>query len=284
MNNGQFDLDVKKHWCPGCGNFIILKTLKKTLENLDLTPQDLVIVSGIGQAGKTPHFMRTNYFNGLHGRALPLAMAAKALNPKMVVLAISGDGCMYSEGGNHLIHAIRRNIDVTCIVHNNMVYGLTKGQASPTSQAGFTTKVQLNGVTSQSFNPISFAVGMNATFVARANAADKEETQEILTKAINHKGFALVDIFQPCVTFNKTNTYSWFKENSYYLEDDYDSEDRETAFSKACEKTPYPLGVIFQQENMPTFHEKTLAYSDKKKTPLIDRERNLTKIEENFFT
>jgi 2-oxoglutarate ferredoxin oxidoreductase subunit beta len=260
-------------WCPGCGNFRILSVLKEALAELDIRPQDLVIVSGIGQAAKTPHYLRTNVLNGLHGRALPPATAIKAVNPHLTVIAESGDGDMYGEGGNHLLHAIRRNPDITNIVHNNMVYGLTKGQASPTSQVGFRTPVQVNGVVAEPFNPIAFAIAMDASFVARAFAGDPHQMKEILKRAISHKGYALVDVFQPCVTYNKINTFKWFKENTYYLEESHDPYDRIEAFRRALETERLPLGVFYINPNKATFDENTGIYRDNP-APLYQRSVN----------
>jgi len=212
MEAQSFDMgDIDIAWCPGCGNIPILKILKQALAELEIEPTNLVLVSGIGQAAKIPHYLKTNVFNGLHGRALPPATAIKAANPALTVLAESGDGDMYGEGGNHFLHTIRRNPNITNIVHNNMVYGLTKGQASPTSQIGFKTPVQVNGVFLEPFNPLAVAIALDAGFVARAYAGDAEQTKEILNKAIKHRGYALVDIFQPCVSFNKLNTYQCSK-------------------------------------------------------------------------
>ena len=219
-------------------------TFKKALAELDIAPEKLVMVSGIGQAAKTPHYFKTNFFNGLHGRALPPATAIKTANPFMTVIAESGDGDMYGEGGNHFIHTIRRNPDITNIVHNNMVYGLTKGQASPTSQLGFKTPVQVAGILLEPFNPLAVAIALDAGFVARAFISDAEKTKEILKKAITHKGYALVDIFQPCITFNKINTWEWFKEHTYYLEDSHDPRDRSAAFKRAS-KRPNCRWVFF---------------------------------------
>ena len=161
MDREIFDMgDIDMAWCPGCGNFSILDTLKSALAELEIPPEELVMVSGIGQAAKIPHYIRANVFNGLHGRALPPATGIKASNPGLTVIAESGDGDMYGEGGNHFIHCIRRNPDITNIVHNNMVYGLTKGQASPTSQAGFRTPVQVEGVFMEPFNPLAVAVAL----------------------------------------------------------------------------------------------------------------------------
>jgi 2-oxoglutarate ferredoxin oxidoreductase subunit beta len=266
-----FDMnDIDIAWCPGCGNFPILKTLKKALAEMQIKPTDIVLVSGIGQAAKIPHYFKTNVFNGLHGRALPAATAIKAVNPALTVIAESGDGDMYGEGGNHFIHTIRRNPNITNIVHNNMVYGLTKGQASPTSRRGFVTPVQVNGVFLEPFNPLAVAIALDASFVARAFSGDVEQTAEILKKAIEHKGYALVDIFQPCVTFNRLNTVKWFKEHTYYLEN-HDPLDRQKAFEKAIETEKLPLGIVYMSPQKPAFEENTGIYEEKQ-VPLYERD------------
>lgn len=272
-----FDLDDKNidlAWCPGCGNFGINKVLKSVLKELKIKPENLVIISGIGQAAKMPQYLKTNMFNGLHGRALPVATAVKACNPELTVIAEGGDGDMYGEGGNHFIHAIRRNPDFTNIVHNNMVYGLTKGQASPTSQPGFKTSVQVNGVFLEPFNPLAVAIALNASFVARAFIGDEKETAGLIKEAIMHKGFALVDIFQPCVTFNKQNTYTWFKENTFYLKN-HDYKNRLTAFEMAVKTDKFPLGIFYKHPGKKTFEENLELYKTDK-TPVIKRifERN----------
>ncbi len=278
MDIKKFDMgDIDIAWCPGCGNFGILNTLKKALSELGIEPTNLVLVSGIGQAAKIPHYFKTNFFNGLHGRALPAATAIKAANPNLTVISESGDGDMYGEGGNHFIHTIRRNPNITNIVHNNMVYGLTKGQASPTSQLGFKTPVQVNGVFLEPFNPIAVAIALDAGFVARAFAGDMEKTKEILKKAVTHKGYALVDIFQPCVSFNKLNTFQWFKDHTYYLKDSHKVGDRNQAFKKAMETDKLPLGVFYVNVNKATFEENIGTYKDDK-SPLYERELNFEKL------
>ncbi len=257
----SFDMEnIDIAWCPGCGNFSILKAIKKALSELGIKRDKLVVSSGIGQGAKTPHYFKTNFFNGLHGRALPVGIGIKAVNPDLVVICQGGDGDMYGEGGNHFIHAIRRNPDLTNIIHNNMVYGLTKGQASPTSQRNFKTPVQVGGVSSQPFDPISVAIALGASFVARAFSGDIEETKDVLKEAISHKGYSLVDIFQPCVSFNKVNTHKWFKENTYYLNDSHDPYDREQALKCALEKEKLPLGIIYKKKDNPVFEGKFLAY------------------------
>ena len=278
MDAKIFDMnDIDIAWCPGCGNFPILKILKQTLARLKIEPKDLVLVSGIGQAAKIPHYFKTNAFNGLHGRALPAATAIKVANPALTVISESGDGDMYGEGGNHFIHTIRRNPDITNIVHNNMVYGLTKGQASPTSQKGFVTPVQVNGVFLEPFNPLAVAIALNAGFVARAFAGDIEQTSDILTQAIEFKGYALVDIFQPCVSFNKLNTNQWFKEHTYYLEN-HDPSDRQKAFEKATETDRLPLGIFYTSPSKPSFEENVGIYR-KDKAPLHERKPAMTKLQ-----
>lgn len=287
VDTNNFDMaQIDIAWCPGCGNFGILNVIKKVLTELEIQPEKLVMVSGIGQAAKIPHYFRTNIFNGLHGRALPPATAVKAANPSLTVIAQSGDGDMYGEGGNHFIHTIRRNPNITNIVHNNMVYGLTKGQASPTSQIGFKTPVQVNGVIMEPFNPLAVAVALDASFVARAYIGDFEQTTEILKKAISHKGYALVDILQPCVTFNEINTYQWFKDHTYRLEDTYDPQNRNEAFKRACEVDRMPLGIFYLNPKKATFEENIYA-ALQDKSPLYQREPDVNKLRkliESFST
>ncbi len=274
MKKSEYDLEnIDIAWCPGCGNFGILSVLKDALAELNIQPENFVIVSGIGQAAKLPHYLKCNFFNGLHGRYLSSATGIKATNPELTVIAVSGDGCTYGEGGNHFIHTIRRNPDITNIVHNNMVYGLTKGQASPTSQPGFKTPVQIDGVFEPPFNPIAVAIALDASFVARAFIGDTAQTKEIIKKAIQHKGYALVDIFQPCVSFNRVNTYEWFKKHTYYLEETYDPFNRLEAFKRACETERLPLGIFYINPNRKTFEESLLVYKENNE-PVIKRDLN----------
>jgi 2-oxoglutarate ferredoxin oxidoreductase subunit beta len=278
MDNQIYDMGkIDIAWCPGCGNFGILNTMKKALAELEINPTELVLVSGIGQAAKIPHYFKTNFFNGLHGRALPPATAIKVSNPNLTVIAQSGDGDMYGEGGNHFIHCVRRNPNITNIVHNNMVYGLTKGQASPTSELGFKTPLQVAGVFLEPFNPLAVAIALDASFVARAFSGDAEQTKEILKQAITHKGYALVDIFQPCVSFNKINTYKWFKEHCYYLDDSHNKLDRNDAFRKAMEKEKLPLGIFYINPEKKTFEENVFAYRGND-MPLYEHEPDIERL------
>jgi 2-oxoglutarate ferredoxin oxidoreductase subunit beta len=243
-------------WCPGCGNFSILKAMKKALTISGLAPQDVLLVSGIGQAAKAPHYLNANVFNGLHGRALPVATGAKLANPRLKVIAESGDGCTYGEGGNHFLAAIRRNIGVTVIVHDNQVYGLTKGQASPTSEEGFVTKAQPHGALSESFNPLAVAVAMHAGFVARGFSGDVDPLAELVAQALAHPGFALVDVLQPCVSFNKVNTFSWYRKRCKPLPADYDPYDWGAAMTKAMEwGETIPVGILYRNDR-PSFESR----------------------------
>jgi 2-oxoglutarate/2-oxoacid ferredoxin oxidoreductase subunit beta len=261
---------LKPAWCPGCGNFGILRAVNKALVELDLEPHQVLMVSGIGQAGKLPHYSKTNVFNSLHGRPLPVAIGAKLANSGLTVLAIGGDGDGYGEGGNHFLHALRRNHDITYLVHDNQIYGLTKGQASPTSDQGFVTSTTPEGVIS-ALNPIGLAIAAGGSFVARAFAGDIDHLSAIIQQGIQHRGFSLVDILQPCVSFNRKNTFQWYRERVYRLEDEdgYDPTDKRQVRGKAEEwGERIPLGVIYREERV-TYEERQAALQ---KGPLVRQE------------
>jgi 2-oxoglutarate ferredoxin oxidoreductase subunit beta len=235
-------------WCPGCGNFSILNSLAESLEELNIPSYQVLVVGGIGQAAKLPQYISTNGFEGLHGRALPVAAAAKIANHSLKVIVTTGDGDSYGEGGNHFMHNIRRNVDITHFVHDNQIYGLTKGQSSPTSDLGHITDFTPDGVINKPLNPLVVALSLGAGFVARAYSGEKEQLISIMKEAINYNGYALVDILQPCVSFNKINTYAWYKERVYTLED-HDYTDKVKAFEKANEwGNTIPLGIIYKKE------------------------------------
>lgn len=251
---------IPSAWCPGCGNFGILNALKKALVELEIEPHQVLLVSGIGQAGKTPHYLKGNVFNSLHGRPVPPAAAARIVNPGLNVIAISGDGDAYGEGGNHFIHSMRRNDNITYLVHDNQVYALTKGQASPTSDAGFVTKLTPYGAVSP-ISPTSLAIVSGANLVARGFAGDIEHLAGLIKAGITHKGFALIDILQPCVSFNHKNTFQWYKERVYKLEETsgYDPTNRAQAMEKAMEwGDRIPIGVIYKQER-PAYEDQIPA-------------------------
>ncbi len=235
-------------WCPGCGNFGILTSMRRALVAAKLEPSQVLMVSGIGQAGKFPHYVHSHVLNELHGRPIPAAQAAKIVNNELTVIAFSGDGDGYGEGGNHFISAMIRNVNMTYVVHNNQVYGLTKGQASPTSDIGFVTKTTPLGAW-QPMRPLALAIACDCSFVARGFSADIEHLANIFQEALQHKGFALIEVLQPCVSFNHQNTYDWYRERIYKLSDDYDPGDRMKAFDKALEWGEHiPIGIIYRKK------------------------------------
>lgn len=236
-------------WCPGCGNFGILAALQNAILQLKLDPSQVVAVFGIGCHGHLANYLKINNFEGLHGRALPLAAGIKIANSKLRVLVMAGDGDQLSEGGNHLVHASRRNPDLTCLIHNNQLYSLTVGQASPTSDPGSKTRSTPRGVLDQALNPLALSLASGASFVARGFAGDIPQLTKILIQAISHPGFALVDILQPCPALNHVNTFAWFKERVYELGPEHDVRDKILAFQKAQEwGEKIPLGVFYRVE------------------------------------
>jgi 2-oxoglutarate/2-oxoacid ferredoxin oxidoreductase subunit beta len=264
-------------WCPGCGNFPILKAFKDAMTELGMEPHQYMLVSGIGQAAKFPHYTKGNTFNGLHGRALPVATGIRLANHEMPVIVTTGDGDCYGEGGNHLMAAMRRNINIKLFVHDNQIYGLTKGQPSPTTGEGMVTKNIPFGVISGQFNPLALAVALDCSFAARAFAGDMEHLKGLVKEAVGHKGFALVDILQPCVSFNKVNTYDWYRQRVYKLGPEHDPTDRVKAFEKALEwGDRIPLGIIYRHDR-PTFEERLPVLSGR---PLVKQEQfNTEKLE-----
>jgi len=234
-------------WCPGCGNFPIRTALESVLKELPVPARNIVLTSGIGQAAKMPHYLDTNFFNGLHGRALPLAVGIKLARPDLTVIAVSGDGCNYGEGGNHFIQTIRKNMDLTILTCDNKVYALTKGQTAPTTETGIKNNLDPQGNENRPLNPVSLAVAMGAPFVARGFAGDPDHLKMILREAILFKGTAVVDIFQPCVTFNHVNTYQWYKDRVYRL--DAPASDRYEALKTAeIWGERIPIGIIFRDD------------------------------------
>ncbi len=263
-------------WCPGCGNFAILQAVRNALVGLGLEPYQVLFVSGIGQAPKLPHFTQGNIFNGLHGRTLPVATGAKIANHEMVVIGIDGDGGAYGEGVGHLLATMRRNINMTYMAHNNQVYGLTKGQASPTSDLGFVTRTTPFGA-GQPLNPLTLALSSDITFLARGFSGDIEHLSGLLKAGIEHRGFSLIDILQPCVSFNHKNTYQWYQERVYKLEgEEYDPSDKMAAFAKAQEwDHRIPIGIIYRQER-PVYEEQFPVLKD---MPLVKRKINPSEFE-----
>jgi len=255
--------DNKPAWCPGCGNFGILKVLDLAIEQAGVDRRRLVLVSGIGQAAKLPHYTRANVFNGLHGRALPAATGIKIANSRLEVVVTSGDGDMYGEGGNHFLHTLRRNIGIKLFVHNNQVYGLTKGQASPTSDTGFVTKFQTHGVILRPMNPLALAIIEDCSFVARSFVGNQEHLKALMVAALKHRGgTALLDILQPCITFNRRNTWQWYRERCKPIPDSHDPHDKMKALELAMQwDGGIPIGLFYTCER-PTFESQQPALKE----------------------
>jgi len=237
-------------WCPGCGNFSIRDALDGALVELAIPQREVVLTSGIGQAAKMPQYLEVNYFNGLHGRALPLAVGIKLARPELTVITVSGDGCNYGEGGNHFLHTLRKNLDITILTCNNKVYALTKGQSSPTTDHGRTNMLDPQGNESEPLNPLALAIVVGAPFVARGFSGEPEHLKNLLMEAIQFKGTAVVDILQPCVSFNKVNTFAYYRERVYHL--DAPGKDRREALEIAgIWGDRIPIGVILKDPNRP---------------------------------
>lgn len=272
MDNYEFSISQTTAWCPGCGNFGIRMALKSALDELDLGLDDVVISAGIGQAAKMPQYIDVNAFAGLHGRSLPVAIGIKMANHDLKVIAEGGDGDGYGEGGNHLIHAIRRNINLTQIVHDNQVYGLTKGQVSPTTDLGTAQTYADSGSKNIPFRPLAVALTLGAGFVARGFSGDHDQLKEIFKQAISFNGYALVDVLQPCVVWNKSNTFQWYKKRVRPLGEDYDPTDYEKALELAnMWGDEIPTGVLYKVESE-TYTEK-FGFLDGNE-PLIKRDLN----------
>jgi len=251
---------IKPTWCPGCGDYGILSALKQALVQAGLAPHEVLIVTGIGCGSKLPDYAHVNGFMTLHGRPLPVATGARLANHGLKVITVHGDGDSMGLGMGHFIHTARRNIELVDLIQNNQIYGLTKGQYSPTSDPGFVTSTSPEGALETAANPTALALAAGGTFIARGFAGDAKGLADLIAAAIQHKGYALVDILQPCVTFNRKNTYDWYRERVYNLaETSHDTGDRVAAFQKALEwGDRIPLGVIYQTR-LPTYEEQVVG-------------------------
>ncbi|RMF85217.1 MAG: 2-oxoacid ferredoxin oxidoreductase [Nitrospinota bacterium] len=249
---------VDPDWCPGCGDFGVLRGLQKAASKLGIHPSDLMVVSGIGCSSNLPGFIHAYGFHGLHGRAVPLASGMKFGNHDLHVIVTGGDGDGYGIGIGHFIHAMRRNLDITYIVMNNMIYGLTTGQASPTTEKGKPTKSTPLGNLEEAVNPLALALVCGATFVARGFSGQVEHLSDLFAQGIQHKGFSLIDVFSPCVTY--MNTYAFFKQHCYLLEEtDYQPTDFHQALDKALEwGDKVPIGVFYRTVR-PTYDQEEPA-------------------------
>jgi len=271
------------NWCPGCGNFAIWHALKSAIVELRLEPHNVVIFSGIGCSSKMPHWINTYGFHGIHGRPLPIATGARLANNNLTVIAVGGDGDGYGIGIGHFIHAMRRNLNITYIVTNNQVYGLTTGQTSPTSDKGFTTKSTPTGVIEMPINPIALAIASEATYISRGFSKEMKHLTKLIVDGVRHEGFALIDVLQPCVTFNRKNTYEWFSERVYKLEETgYDVTNKQAAFLKSLEwNDRIPIG-LFYREIRPTYEDELPQIAE---VPLVKQrieEINITALMDEF--
>jgi len=224
---------TKPTWCPGCGDFGVLSAVYNSLRAKGYVPEDVVLVSGIGCSSRLPFFSSTYGFHTVHGRTMPIATGIKVANPNLKVLALGGDGDAFAIGGGHFIHAARRNLDVCYVIMDNAIYGLTKGQTSPTSMVGFVTKTTPNGTPDRPVNPLQLAMASGATFVARAFSGKPKELADLIVQGIDHKGFAVIDTYSPCPTFNKVNTFKYYRDEAEDLPSDHNPSDLSQAWARA---------------------------------------------------
>ncbi|WP_409305499.1 2-oxoacid:ferredoxin oxidoreductase subunit beta [Peribacillus sp. SCS-155] len=275
----DFRNNVKPNWCPGCGDFSVQAAIQRAAANVGLEPENLAVVSGIGCSGRISGYIKSYGFHGIHGRCLPIAQGVKMANRELTVIASGGDGDGFAIGMGHTIHAIRRNIDITYIVMDNQIYGLTKGQTSPRSAAGFKTKSTPQGSIEQAVAPMELALSAGATFVAQSFSTDLKELTAIIEAGIQHKGFSLINVFSPCVTYNKINTYDWFKENLTKLStiEGYDSTDREMAMQTIMQHDGLVTGIIYQNTERPSYQELVPGYAEEALT-----KADLTLSQESF--
>ncbi|MFC0271380.1 2-oxoacid:ferredoxin oxidoreductase subunit beta [Metabacillus herbersteinensis] len=275
----DFRNNVKPNWCPGCGDFSVQAAIQRAAANVGLQPDNLAVVSGIGCSGRISGYINSYGFHGIHGRSLPIAQGVKMSNRDLTVIASGGDGDGFAIGLGHTIHAIRRNIDITYIVMDNQIYGLTKGQTSPRSDAGFKTKSTPLGSIESALSVMEMALTAGGTFVAQSFSTDLKDLTSIIEAGINHKGFSFINVFSPCVTYNKVNTYDWFKENLTKLSDieGYDPSNKAVAMQTLMENKGLVTGLIYQNKEQKSYQESIQTYSEE---PLSKAE--LTMDEDKF--
>ncbi|WP_139998482.1 2-oxoacid:ferredoxin oxidoreductase subunit beta [Paenibacillus paridis] len=258
----EFRNNVKPNWCPGCGDFSIQAAIQRAAANVGLEPENLAVISGIGCSGRISGYINAYGFHGIHGRVLPIAQGVKLANRELTVIASGGDGDGFAIGMGHTVHAIRRNLNVTYIVMDNQIYGLTKGQTSPRSAEGFKTKSTPEGSIETTLSPLEIALSAGATFVAQSFSSDLKQLTKLIEEGINHEGFSLINVFSPCVTFNKINTYDWFKENIVNLEQfpDYDPSNRVQAMNKIMETNGLLTGLIYQNKTRKSYEDLVTGF------------------------
>jgi 2-oxoglutarate ferredoxin oxidoreductase subunit beta len=272
----DFRNKVKPNWCPGCGDFTVLASMQRAFANLGKEPEEVAIVSGIGCSGRIAGYVNSYGFHGVHGRSLPIAQGLKLANRDLTVVAAGGDGDGFAIGMGHTVHAIRRNVDITYIVMDNQIYGLTKGQTSPRSEMGFKTKSTPNGSIEAAISPMEMALTVGAGFVAQTVSSDLKGMTAIIEAAIKHKGFSLINVYSPCVTYNKVNTYDWFKQNLTSLDDieGYDPSNRAQAMQTLMEHNGLVTGIIYQNSDRPSYEELIKGF---KEEPLVKQPLELSR-------
>ncbi|NMM51161.1 2-oxoacid:ferredoxin oxidoreductase subunit beta [Paenibacillus aquistagni] len=275
----EFRNNVKPNWCPGCGDFSVQAAIQRAAANVGLTPENLAVISGIGCSGRISGYVNAYGFHGIHGRALPIAQGVKLANRDLTVIASGGDGDGFAIGMGHTVHAIRRNINMTYIVMDNQIYGLTKGQTSPRSAVGFKTKSTPEGSIESTLAPLEIALASGATFVAQSFSSDLKQLTALIEQGIQHEGFSLINVFSPCVTFNKINTYDWFKENIVNLDtvEGYDPSNRIQAMTKLMETNGMITGLIYQDSSRKSYENQIVGFRSE---PLA--QQNLKISEEAF--
>lgn len=274
----EFRNNIKPNWCPGCGDFSIQAAIQRAAANVGLEPESLAVISGIGCSGRISGYINAYGLHGIHGRALPIAQGVKLANRDLTVIASGGDGDGFAIGMAHTVHAIRRNVNITYIVMDNQIYGLTKGQTSPRSGEGFKTKSTPEGSIESTLSPLEIALSSGATFVAQSFSSDLKQLTSLIEQGIQHEGFSLINVFSPCVTFNKVNTYDWFKENIINLDTvpDYDPSNRAMAMAKLMETGSMITGLIYQNKEKKAYEDMVHGF---KKEPLVHQNLALDKSE-----
>ncbi|MBE5665570.1 2-oxoacid:ferredoxin oxidoreductase subunit beta [Staphylococcus sp. SS251] len=279
----DFRNNVKPNWCPGCGDFSVQAAIQKAAANIGLEPEEVAIITGIGCSGRLSGYINSYGVHSIHGRALPLAQGVKMANKDLTVIASGGDGDGYAIGMGHTIHALRRNMNMTYIVMDNQIYGLTKGQTSPSSAIGFVTKTTPKGNIEKNVAPLELALSSGATFVAQGFSSDIKGLTKLIEDAINHDGFSFVNVFSPCVTYNKINTYDWFKEHLINVDDieNYDSEDKQLAIKTVIEHESLVTGIVYQDKETPSYESQIKELDD---MPLAKRDIQITEDTFNKLT
>lgn len=279
----DFRNNVKPNWCPGCGDFSVQAAIQKAAANVGLEPDEVALITGIGCSGRLSGYVNSYGVHSIHGRALPLAQGVKMANRDLTVIASGGDGDGYAIGMGHTIHALRRNMNITYIVMDNQIYGLTKGQTSPSSAPGFVTKTTPKGNIEQNVAPLELALSSGATFVAQGFSSDIKALTKIIEDAINHDGFSFVNVFSPCVTYNKIDTYDWFKENLTAIDDieNYDVSNKQAALQTVIEHDSLVKGIVYQDTTTPSYESQIDGLAE---TPLAHQDLNLTEEQFESFT